>query len=307
MSTIKTFTDGEIIIKEGDEGKTFFQLLEGKAKVYRDYEEDDQVEVATLEEGQYFGEMAVIENFPRNSTVVAEGDVKVDEIAAEELNDYIAQNPDKILAIMKVLGSRIQKMDEEFIEVKKARDEIRKAGSDSRYDGFWARQQRLSIYMSPKAAQLERPSAEELRQAAEAVSRQKGGNIETYNYGTLIFKQGEIGKCMYILHEGNVCVYKNYGEKDELKLTSVDPVACFGEIGMLLEEPRNATAAVETSGTQIEVIYPEDLADLFKTNPERIDMIMKNLSYRLRSITYEYFKACQEIAEAEAEAKSRRR
>jgi CRP-like cAMP-binding protein len=307
MSTIKTFTDGEIIIKEGDEGKTFFQLLEGKAKVYRDYEEDDQVEVATLEEGQYFGEMAVIENFPRNSTVVADGDVKVDEIAAEELNEYIAQNPDKILAIMKVLGSRIQKMDEEFIEVKKARDEIRKAGSDSRYDGFWARQQRLSIYMSPKAAQLERPSAEELRQAAEAVSRQKGGNIETYNYGTLIFKQGEIGKCMYILHEGNVCVYKNYGEKDELKLTSVDPVACFGEIGMLLEEPRNATAAVETSGTQIEVIYPEDLAELFKTNPERIDMIMKNLSYRLRSITYEYCKACQEIAEAEAEAKSRRR
>ena len=103
---------------------------------------------------------------------------------------------------------------------------------------------------------------------------------------------------MYILHEGNVGVYSKYGEKDELKLLSVDPVSCFGEIGMLLEEPRNATAVVETSGTQVEVIYPADLESLFKTNPERIDMIMKNLSYRLRNITYEYCKACQEIEEA---------
>ena len=136
MSTIKTISAGEIIIKEGDEGNTFFQLLEGTAKVYKNYEEDDQVEVATLEAGQYFGEMAVIENFPRNSTVVADTDVQVDEIAAGEMNDYMSQHPDKILAIMKVLGSRIKKMDDEFLEVKKARDEVRKAGSDSRYDGF---------------------------------------------------------------------------------------------------------------------------------------------------------------------------
>ena len=306
MSTIKTISAGEIIIKEGDEGNTFFQLLEGTAKVYKNYEEDDQVEVATLEAGQYFGEMAVIENFPRNSTVVADTDVQVDEIAAGEMNDHMSQHPDKILAIMKVLGSRIKKMDDEFLEVKKARDEVRKAGSDSRYDGFWARQQRLSIWMSPKSAQLERPSAEELRQAAAAVAQNKTDKIETYNYGTIVFKQGEVGKCMYILHEGNVGVYSNYGEKDELKLLSVEPVACFGEIGMLLEEPRNATAAVETSGTQVEIIYPEDLEGLFKTNPERIDMIMKNLSYRLRSITYEYCKACQEIDEA-AKNNDRRR
>ena len=308
MSTIKTFTGGEIIIKEGDEGKTFFQLLEGKAKVYRNYEEeDDRIEIATLEAGQYFGEMAVIENFPRNSSVVADGDVKVDEIDAGELNEYMAQNPDKILAIMKVLGSRIKKMDEEFIEVKKARDELRSADSSSKYNDFWARQQRMSVFMYPKADRLEKPSAEELREAAAAVALNKTDKIETYPFGTLVFKQGEIGKCMYILHAGSVSVYKNYGDKDELKLNTVEPVSCFGEIGMLLEEPRNATAAVEKSDTQVEIIYPEDLAGLFKTNPERIDMIMKNLSYRLRSITYQYCEAVREIAEAEQEAKFRRR
>ena len=111
MSAIeKTFTNGEIIIKEGDSGNTFFQILNGKVGVYKNYGKDDQVQIAILEQGQYFGEMAVIENYPRSSSVVAEGDVTVDEIAAEELNEYISQNPDKILTIMKLLGDRIKKM-----------------------------------------------------------------------------------------------------------------------------------------------------------------------------------------------------
>ena len=107
----KTFSNGEVIIREGDTGNTFFLLLEGKVAVFKNYDKKDEVQVAVIEEGQYFGEMAVIEkNYPRSTTIVAEGDVKVDEIAAEELNEYIAQNPDKILSIMKLLGSRISSM-----------------------------------------------------------------------------------------------------------------------------------------------------------------------------------------------------
>ena len=88
MSTIeKTFNDGDIIIKEGDKGNTFFQLLEGKAAVYKNYDHDDQVKLTVLEAGQYFGEMAVIEGYPRSTSIVAEGEAKVVEIAAEELND----------------------------------------------------------------------------------------------------------------------------------------------------------------------------------------------------------------------------
>ena len=37
----KTFSQGEIIIKEGDIGKSFFQIIKGKAGVYADYGKDD--------------------------------------------------------------------------------------------------------------------------------------------------------------------------------------------------------------------------------------------------------------------------
>ena len=300
MSTVeKTFSNGEIIIKQGDTGNTFFQLLEGKVGVYKNYEQADQVQVAILEQGQYFGEMAVIENYPRSTTVVAEGDVKVIEIAAEELNEYISQNPDKILEIMKLLGKRIDAMTNDYNEAKKVLDEIRLSNSRDKYQSFFNNMIQQSIFLSAKNFRLEKPSAESLREAAEKVSGQKPENAVTYSYGTIIFKQGEVGKCMYIVHSGSVSIYSNYGANNELKLAEITPVACFGEMGMILDEPRNATAVAENNDTEVEIIRAEDLENLFRSSPEKIDMILKNLSYRLRTTTYEYYKACKEIYEAQ--------
>lgn len=299
MSTIeKTFTDGQVIIKEGDAGNTFFQLLEGNVSVYKSYGQSDEVVVATLGAGQYFGEMAVIENYPRSSTIVAEGDVKVIEIPAEDMNGYITENPDKILEIMKLLGSRIKTMTEDCNEAKKVLDDVRKVHSSMNYDSFFNNMMKQSIYFTAKNFRLERPSAEALREASEAVSRQNTENAVTYPYGTIIFKAGEVGKCMYIVRDGKVSIYSNYGAVNEVKLNESVPVSCFGEMGMLSDEPRDSTAVVEAGDTRVEIIYPEDLPGIFKSAPAKIDMILKNLSYRLRSVTYDYYKACKEIYES---------
>ena len=294
MSTFeKTFSGGEVIIREGDTGNTFFQLLEGRVGVFKNYDKDDEVQVAVIEPGQYFGEMAVIETYPRSSTVVAIGDVKVVEIPAEALNEYFTQNPDKILSIMEVFGSRIKKMTDDCNEAKKALDDVRRTNSKDKYLGFFAQMAQQSIYLTSKNFRLERPSAEELRAASKLVQSSEDG--ETYNYGTIIFKEGDVGKCMYILHSGKVGIYSKYGQVDELKLQEVEPVACFGEMEMLTGEGRDTTAVAEEGDTRVEIINADALPSLFQSSPAKIDMILKSLSYRLRSITYDYFKACKEI------------
>ena len=294
MSTFeRTFNGGEVIIREGDSGNTFFQLLEGRVGVFKNYDKADEVQVAVIEPGQYFGEMAVIENYPRSSTVVAIGDVKVVEIPAEALNEYFTQNPDNILSIMEVFGSRIKKMTDDCNEAKKALDDVRRTNSRDKYLGFFAQMAQQSIYLTSKNFRLERPSAEELRAASKLIQSSEDG--ETYNYGTIIFKEGDIGKCMYILHSGKVGIYSKYGQVDELKLQEVEPVACFGEMEMLTGEGRDTTAVAEVGDTRVEIINADSLPSLFQSSPAKIDMILKSLSYRLRSITYDYFKACKEI------------
>lgn len=102
---------------------------------------------------------------------------------------------------------------------------------------------------------------------------------------------------MYIVYGGDVGIYSNYGAANQIKLTDLYPVACFGEMGMIAGDPRSATAVAETDETFVEIINPEDLEELFRTTPVKVEMILKHLSYRLRMLTYDYLTACKEINE----------
>ena len=296
MSTIeKTFAGGEIIIKEGDIGNSFFQLLEGSAQVYLNYGEADQVKLTELVPGKYFGEMAVIESYPRSTTVVAGEGAKVIEIEADELKEYFAQYPEKIIDIMMCLGNRLKELTADYDEAKQVLAGMKDPSADkSSFAAAIAKH--LNWFKASKKA-IDKPSAEALREAAEKVGQDKG-DIESYKKGTVIFKQGEVGKYMYILHGGNVGIYTNYGSADQVKLTQLFPVACFGEMGMISDDARSATAVSESDDTYVEVIRAEDLSGLFETCPVKIEMIMRHLSYRLRSLTYDYFNTCKEISDS---------
>lgn len=296
MSAIKkTFSDGEIIIKEGDLGNSFFQILEGNAGVYVNYGKEDWVKLVVLGAGKYFGEMAVIESYPRSTTVVAEGNVSVIEIPASELKVYFEENPDKILEIMKHLGSRIKELTADYDEAKALVAAAKSNGSEQKNDSLLAKlKKHFNFYMSGKG-NLSKPSAEALREEGEVSG--DGAKVEAYNKGTIIFKQGEVGKCMYLVHGGCVGIYSNYGQANELKLTELYPVSCFGEMGMIADEARSATAVAESDETYVEIIYGDDLEELFKQWPVKVEMILKHLSYRLRSLTYDYFSTCQELFE----------
>ena len=55
--SVKSFSNGEVIIKEGDSGKSIFRLVEGNADVYSDFETKDPFRLAVLKAGDYFGEI----------------------------------------------------------------------------------------------------------------------------------------------------------------------------------------------------------------------------------------------------------
>ncbi len=295
MSTVeKTFTNGEIIIKEGDDGESFFQIIEGNCAVYKNYGQDDQIKLTVLVPGKYFGEMAVIETYPRSTTVVADGDVKVIEIPGEELNKYFKENPDKILDIMKHLGTRLKELSADYNEACGLFTDIREGGEQKKESVLSKLKKHINFYLAGKG-KMSKPSAEAVRENYEAISGEGSAKIESYTKGSIIFKQGEIGKCMYMVHGGVVGIYNNYGQADEVKLSELYPVECFGEIGMISDEPRSATAVAEVDDTYVEIIRMEDLDGLFQSSPTKIDMILRHLSYSLRSLTYKYFSTCKEL------------
>lgn len=70
----KKFTVGEIIIKEGDPGDAFYLLENGEADVFKG---DASNKVLHYKKGDYFGELALLNDAPRAASVMAASEVKV--------------------------------------------------------------------------------------------------------------------------------------------------------------------------------------------------------------------------------------
>uniref|UniRef100_A0A3P9IY18 cAMP-dependent protein kinase type II-alpha regulatory subunit n=1 Tax=Oryzias latipes TaxID=8090 RepID=A0A3P9IY18_ORYLA len=78
---VRTFSDGERIITQGDKADCFFIVESGEVKIMIKSKKAGQpdgveVEVARCSRGQYFGELALVTNKPRAATAYAVGDTK---------------------------------------------------------------------------------------------------------------------------------------------------------------------------------------------------------------------------------------
>ena len=66
-----TFNPGDVIIRQGEKGDSFFVITEGSALILREDETGNETCIATLNSGDCFGEVALVESIPRTATVKA--------------------------------------------------------------------------------------------------------------------------------------------------------------------------------------------------------------------------------------------
>ena len=102
-----TFEDGKTIIKEGEPGIGFLLLLEGNAEVRRKGKT-----VATLEPGNFFGEMSVIDDKPRSVDVVAIEPTRCLGVTEWSFTPMLRSNPSIAIAIIGELVRRLRKLEE---------------------------------------------------------------------------------------------------------------------------------------------------------------------------------------------------
>ncbi len=89
---LKTFAPGEVIIKEGEAGKNFYIIVEGKVEVKKTTGQG-QILLATLEEGAFFGEFAFLTGARRSASVVAASEVTLLEFTEDILEELLRKHP----------------------------------------------------------------------------------------------------------------------------------------------------------------------------------------------------------------------
>jgi putative ABC transport system ATP-binding protein len=87
-----SFSAGEVIIAEGDSADRFYVIEEGEVAVSRQSPEGDEIELATLGPGQFFGEVGLLAETRRTATVRAIGDVKLLALSWQEFKETLEES-----------------------------------------------------------------------------------------------------------------------------------------------------------------------------------------------------------------------
>ena len=103
---------GDFVFEEGDEAIFAYVLTEGVIEIVQTTKGEQRV-LGKVEKGTVFGEMAIIDGFPRSASARAAADCKVQEVGHKEFINYISKKPDAAFSIMTRLSGFVRSADKQ--------------------------------------------------------------------------------------------------------------------------------------------------------------------------------------------------
>lgn len=102
------FAKNSILVHEGDSSDSLFIIESGKVKVYVGDEDGREITLSVHGPGEYFGEIALLDESPRSASVMTLEDSKLYMISKADFDDCIAKNPEIAAHLVKGLAGRIR-------------------------------------------------------------------------------------------------------------------------------------------------------------------------------------------------------
>ena len=91
---------GEVLFREGDPGMEMYLVLSGAVRISVRLPDGQSLRLADIREGNFFGEMAIIENAPRSATCTVQEDGMLVSLHADDFYDLIRRHPATALKIL---------------------------------------------------------------------------------------------------------------------------------------------------------------------------------------------------------------
>jgi CRP-like cAMP-binding protein len=105
--------------------------------------------------------------------------------------------------------------------------------------------------------------------------------VREFARGTVLFREGEQGREMFVIQGGRVTISKRVG-KVETTLSTLGQGEFFGEMSILCDRPRSATATV-AEDARILIIDPKTFEAMVRSNSEVAIRMIKKLAERLQA------------------------
>jgi signal transduction histidine kinase len=131
--------------------------------------------------------------------------------------------------------------------------------------------------------------------AAELQALERTVQERAFPAGQVIFTEGDIGDGIYLVKEGHVQISAMVSAEERRVLSQLGPGDFFGEMAVLDDEPRSATASAEEA-TVVYFIPREELLRVLEQSPKLLIALVREFSRRMRDFNRHFL---EEVLQAE--------
>lgn len=113
----RRFSSGQVIFHLGDPGGLLYIIIEGKVKISNSTPDGQEALLAILGAGDFFGELALLDDAPRSATAEALQPTEAMTLYRGEFVRFLGDNPEFAYHVLQVLAKRIRHLNDQLNDV----------------------------------------------------------------------------------------------------------------------------------------------------------------------------------------------
>lgn len=250
------FQNGSYITVEGKKADSFYIIKEGSVEIRKELSIEESSEVSLLKKGDIFGVVSAMSNKNHIDTAIATSDCVLIGIKASDYLPVIEKNNSIAMKIIHSFSERVHYLDEAL--TKQNFNNSAQLDSSHLYSvaEYYAKQNQYNqafyayskyIIACPDGEHVEEAKEKSAKihpyQNAVYVDGSSDEFIRNYPKDTMIFSEGEEGNELFIIQKGTVRITKIVND-NEVQLAMLKTGDIFGEMALLNNQPRSASAIV---------------------------------------------------------------
>ncbi len=103
---------GEVIFNEHDHGDALYVVEEGSVRIWVTDEDLNEVTLAELQPGQFFGELAVLDRGERSSSATAITDIHLHRLSSDDFQQFLIEHADCAIDVICEIGARMRQTNQ---------------------------------------------------------------------------------------------------------------------------------------------------------------------------------------------------
>lgn len=122
----RNYLAGEYIFYQGDPGIGLYVIREGEVLISRENDNGEKITLALFQQGDFFGELALVDNDKRSASAIAKSDTKLSVIFKPDLDEFIEKYPKKGIKILRgiaeITAVRLRTLNEDYFNLRKEKN-----------------------------------------------------------------------------------------------------------------------------------------------------------------------------------------